>query len=641
MNKEQQLLFEKILSLAMRGKLVLWAGAGLSMEAGYPSGWGLSQILWDKLSNTEKYELQPISIEECNTSLSQISDYYINNGAKGKNSLLEILKEVFDKDPKHSESHEIIQKFAIIKTLITTNYDGVFEKTIPSIEVIRSAKDLARTKANSRKLIKIHGDLKEPKRIILTESDYSRLYSKNNSDPFWSKINVELTEKAVLFIGYGFNDGNVRNHIEMIQKKLKKHTLPKYLVAPRMSKAEQLKLKSYDIKYIDSEGIDFLRNLYEVWKLKGFRYFGMDEVPIDDLIQTFGSEGIALGITPKKGGGRFISFNPEPNMDKAFNLTFKFQNPDLERRITDWRRGLGSDELVIKKKDVEIINLKISDIVIGDKSTLSDYRFIRRGNQYNDIRIFFEDSGIEMERLSVRTHPYESDGLKIIVSNQDGHLEILIPEMNETGFPFSTTFKPKEPINSINGLLKWHEAIHALATGESFMLYSEDLPQGYRHPSGTASKNLEDISRNRLIFQVLKKVEDKFKVRFHNLKEKDIFNNDVLAQLQSFLELFNFQKINQDISKGLPLKNMENERKEKIFTLVEEAKKEGGFLIFEDEPNIVILLDRKINLGKKQMLIEKPLLVRPVTEKGTYFLKSENDIYFVMYDAFGLLNENK
>ena len=621
----QEQLLERILEMALKGKLILWAGAGLSMEAGYPSGGQLAELLWQRLPEVERNDLQ--------IDLLKVSDFFVHRNDKGRDELIVLLKEIFKKKDQKSESHDVIRKMEFFNTIITTNYDELFEDHIIGIQIIKNSKQLARSKSNARKLIKIHGDLNSPKKLVLTQGDYSKLYNINQQDPFWGKINVELTEKGVLFIGYGFNDPNVRGLFDFLHKKLKKHKNPKYLIAPGLSGSEKAKLDNYDIQYLDITGKDFLNRLYQEWKTKGFKYFGSEELNTDDLINSLKHEGIKINVSSAAKGGRIIQFNPES--DQEWKLTFCTRDKEVENRIAEWKKGLGSDYLNISQSSIDEADLKIGDFVVGSKNSIPDFKFIRTGIVYKKVRVVFENSGIELEDLEVKVFQYGEKGIRLIIKNQVASFEITIPRYSTRGFSYNGKFTPTEPCDSISGMLKWHEAIYALGNGESYKIFSRELPKGYRDANNGKSKNLEGLQRNRLIFQVLRKIEEKFAVRFFGLKEEDVFNEKTTNQLQRFLDLFRTNRSNWDISKGFPIKSVTGKAEEDIIPLIEGVK-EDGYLIIEHDSSSYEFLGQEISLGKKQVFITNPYLENSDSEPSIMLLKSKNNECFEFYEAFGL-----
>lgn len=626
MPSDQENLFEKILELALKDKLVLWAGAGLSMEAGYPSGWELTEMLWERLSEEEKKDL--------NKDLLKVSDRIVNRGNNGREELISILRDIFNIETKESESHKFIERMAFFKTIITTNYDDLFEDYIPGIQVIKTTKELTRINQNSRKLIKIHGDLNFTKRLVLSEADYAKLYEKDDKDPFWSKVRVELTEKSVLFIGYGLNDLNVRGLFDYLHRKLKKHKHPKYLIAPNLSDSEKAKLEKLEIVYLNKTGKDFLKELHQgAWQTKSHKYFGLPEVSPDSILHSMKGEGVPVKISLKPGGGKVIQYLPDP--EKPWKLTFNSKDLEMEKRIKEWQIGFGTDELIIPKDSVNEAYLKIGDFVVGDKSTLPDLKFVRKGKVYDKVRIVFENSRIELEDLEVRVFRFGEEGVRLVVKDQVASFEITIPRYSTRGFSYNGNFTPNDPCDSISGVLKWHEAIFALGNGEPYKIFSRELPKGHRDANDGKSKNLEGLERNRLIFQVLRNIEEKFSVRFSDLKQEDIFNKKTTDQLQGFLDLFRTNRVNWDISKGFPVKSVTGKTEEDLIPLVEGVK-EDGYLIIDENSSSFQFLGQEIFVGRKQIFITNPYLEESDSESGVMLLKSKNNECFEFYESFGL-----
>ena len=101
--------------------------------------------------------------------LLQVAEDIYNLKNCTKNYLIEILKKEFQKEPTSIETHEILAKIPQIKTIITTNYDDLFESTNKKLQVIRRSSDYSTTVSKNQNLFKIHGDLTDTKNIILTK----------------------------------------------------------------------------------------------------------------------------------------------------------------------------------------------------------------------------------------------------------------------------------------------------------------------------------------------------------------------------------------------------------------------------------------------------------------------------------------
>ena len=110
--------------------------------------------------------------------------------------------------------------------IITTNYDTLIEDEINNLQVVSKDEDLPYTSSN-RMLIKMHGDFKN-KNIVLKKSDYDN-YEKN-FQLISTLIKGLFTTNTILFIGYSYNDVNVKQIMNWIKEILKEETRKAFLV---------------------------------------------------------------------------------------------------------------------------------------------------------------------------------------------------------------------------------------------------------------------------------------------------------------------------------------------------------------------------------------------------------------------------
>jgi NAD-dependent SIR2 family protein deacetylase len=188
---------ERIFELIRKEEMILFAGAGLSLYAGYPSGNSLARIMYDNLTLTQRNAI------DFTPDLLKLAEDIYNLKSGNKNYLIEILKREFQKDPVSTEIHNILAKIPQIKTVITTNYDTLFETTNKNLEVIRRSSDYSIANLKKQQLFKIHGDLSDTKNIILTKSDYNNFFIENKDETvFWTAVKDRLASNHILFIGY-------------------------------------------------------------------------------------------------------------------------------------------------------------------------------------------------------------------------------------------------------------------------------------------------------------------------------------------------------------------------------------------------------------------------------------------------------
>ena len=179
-------------------KLVLFIGAGADVLSGLP--------LW---SEAIKEFCNHMSIDSDGADNLRIPQYYYNS--RGKKEYVELCRDIFcyKKELPINEIHRKIVDFNV-NTIITTNYTDFIEREMNNrghiYRAICQDKDLPYAK-NENLIIKMHGDF-EHDNFVLKEDDYLR-YS-DNFRLIETYIKSIIAKNVVLFVGYSFNDPDVK-----------------------------------------------------------------------------------------------------------------------------------------------------------------------------------------------------------------------------------------------------------------------------------------------------------------------------------------------------------------------------------------------------------------------------------------------
>jgi hypothetical protein len=234
-------------------KLVVFAGAGISYDAGVP-GWGT--LIDEMRSDIEipKEEKDYLRIAQMYYNDRQQKEYIekIRNILKHKKVKYNpIHEEIFNLNPEH---------------ILTTNYDDLLEQVIKRkslpFSIIKRDRDFPYAE-NTKHLVKIHGDLDDTD-IVLKEDDYID-YSINHPliEGFIKSVFVS---KIVLFVGYSFSDINLKMIIQNVRNILGKDFQNAYLLNldEDFHPAQKEYLKNKGVRVInyfsetDSEGQNFI-----------------------------------------------------------------------------------------------------------------------------------------------------------------------------------------------------------------------------------------------------------------------------------------------------------------------------------------------------------------------------------------------
>ncbi|HEX9941157.1 MAG TPA: SIR2 family protein [Thermoanaerobaculia bacterium] len=182
-----------------RGNGCIFVGAGLSAGAGLPS--------WMEL-------VKPLAaeIEACppDSSLTDIAQYYVN--VYGRRLLVDRLRAALDKyGIKPTEVHKVLATLPV-QHFFTTNFDGLLEAAFNQrkrpFHSIVNTEDVSFMDGSTVQLVKLHGDLDHPMSIIITAEDYEKELS--DGPRLADLLSHELRTRTVLFLGYSFNDIDLR-----------------------------------------------------------------------------------------------------------------------------------------------------------------------------------------------------------------------------------------------------------------------------------------------------------------------------------------------------------------------------------------------------------------------------------------------
>jgi hypothetical protein len=182
---------------------------------------------------------------------------------RSRKELISVLDKVFKKEPTNLTLHETVSKISQIQTIITTNYDKSFERAYRNdIFTIISDKEVPASIRNKVNLYKIHGDIDVPNSIVITKTDYSDYYKERKENLVWNEIRSLISKYSILFIGYSFEDSNVKSMFEEILGRLGDLHKDYYLITPNLpDHKKRYLLEKYSIHYIKMSAEDAISNI--------------------------------------------------------------------------------------------------------------------------------------------------------------------------------------------------------------------------------------------------------------------------------------------------------------------------------------------------------------------------------------------
>lgn len=212
---------EKIQKASRENRLVIFAGAGVSNNSGVPAWSSLINGLKDDLTGLVGTNVDDLKLAQLYKDKFKDPVYH--------DKIKELL---LDGKVATNPVHDAVMALSPTH-IITTNYDDLFEqefvKTYTQYSVVRQDEDLPSVKS-SKLLIKMHGDFALDN-IVLAESEY---YDYSRNFPLIrAYVQSLIASKTVLFIGFSFDDINLKYIMRELQSILEKHMQNVYMLTDK------------------------------------------------------------------------------------------------------------------------------------------------------------------------------------------------------------------------------------------------------------------------------------------------------------------------------------------------------------------------------------------------------------------------
>jgi hypothetical protein len=396
-------------------KLAIFVGAGVSKSSNLPD--------WNELITDIKKELKIGKNENDYLKISQL--FYLSCGEV---VYYQRLKEYFPDTVEPTNIQKLIFELKPAN-IITTNWDILLEKTANDngyiYDVISKDEDLVQSKLQQH-IIKMHGDFKD-NNIVFKEDDY--INYKENFPLIENYIKSILSTHTILFLGYSYNDINLKQITKWIQNNSKSMP-PMFLTVNKKDENQSKYLENFGIKTLvleDEKDFDFDsrtnklatflhnlntpdENLFDIENITDLEVVNyiyeklnpldvLDSILTQQIQSTLSNCGFVYEDTPKKKL-ILLEFYKEA-------LTFDI-NKDLREIYTKFRSILQKDKLednveyLIKKIFTLLKKSNVDGIVLSD-----DFSHPKKYLPFFD---FYKDIDYSIEKLcNFKFDDFEAD----------------------------------------------------------------------------------------------------------------------------------------------------------------------------------------------------------------------------------------
>jgi len=613
---------ERLFELIRKEEILLFAGAGLSIYAGYPSGKSLAESCYHNLTPSEQKEI------EFNSDLLKLTEDIFNIKNGNKNYLIEILKKEFKIDPISTETHKILAKIPHIKTIITTNYDTLFETTNNNLEVVRRSSDYSIVDSKKQHLFKIHGDLSDTKNIILTKSDYTNFFIEHKDETvFWTAVKDRIASNHILFVGYALEDVNVRSMFDKILNELGEMRKELFFVAPSINLATKRFLDRTGINFIESTGEDLINEIYEDLKLNYFPGLTKGNGTADTAFNFGLLNQIDLQISKRKNTLQIGKFSSLQGLGKT-EIKFNLELPDDKRDgILKALNGKSFDDVILDSETIKEFSHFFNGIRFTTEDNFKKFWIKKVPNIHGSFEFIFDDS-FELDNYKMDIfiiNPEENKfQMKIMFVDFTVTVEMIF---SDTNTQYKIEIIPNKLISSVKSGLNFYNLFSRITNNQKFtifkydkLFYTYDNRIQFEEDSFDAKFLLD-------YFQKLKKIEQHFTVKFSNIVWTEI-NKKTINTIIAFIE-----KKSQKVEfKGIELNEYDEQE---ISSMLKANANEWAFIYSNPEISCFNLHGLDFILGHQHHILDDVYIAnrQDIIDKKTTIveLKSKSNSMQIQY----------
>jgi hypothetical protein len=248
--KYLQFFPKPLLDDLVSGRWLPVVGAGMSLNARFPAS--KKMPLWPDLGKTLSEELSDFVP---NGTLDAISAY---QHEFGRAKLIERLTDILlIKDAVPGEAHNAFCSIPF-DIVCTTNFDFLLERQYERIpRYVYPVVDEDQLSVNGSTagtlLLKLHGDLHHPSRLIVTEEDYDGFLAKYPLIATY--LSNQLITKTALFVGYSLDDPDFRQIWNIVSARLGRTRRAAYAVIVNARPADITRFERRGVKVVNLPGL--------------------------------------------------------------------------------------------------------------------------------------------------------------------------------------------------------------------------------------------------------------------------------------------------------------------------------------------------------------------------------------------------
>lgn len=233
-----------------RREAFLFAGSGISLAAGLPSGVAFAEAMIQAVRQSDPtYAMSPVG-----SGLAAIA--YDLEATQGRQSVLDVTRDLLDPPQGLQPTDAHLHAVGLFDRIVTTNFDQLFEdaarrRDLQPTVVLGEPEDATLPPPT---IVKLHGSAEQPESLVITEREV--LLFDRTHPRLWSAVRDLLRSKPVVVVGSSLRDPSIVRLFEEAGE-----GVSGYFVGPSLSAVAPARLRSWNLECIEADADGFFESL--------------------------------------------------------------------------------------------------------------------------------------------------------------------------------------------------------------------------------------------------------------------------------------------------------------------------------------------------------------------------------------------
>lgn len=286
--------FDQLLNCLEKGNVVPFIGAGMSVAGRFPT-WKNHLRQQGKTAHIDSDHIEQLLTDgQYETVIAEIE------ANRGREVFIQEIRDVFNRTGSIPDAiWRVTELFS--DTIITTNYDRLIEQAYDTgkknaIQIINGMAAMEKPDSGKITIIKLHGDINNPAKCILSKNQYDLAYGTEVLDmeqPIPKLLSYYFKNSSLLFLGCSLNNDRTIEVFRAVKQQLGDEEIPQHFAIEQAPESlDQLAKRNEELArlgitgiWFEKERFDYVESMLSLAKDE-LRYRRMREVGLHDIENT-------------------------------------------------------------------------------------------------------------------------------------------------------------------------------------------------------------------------------------------------------------------------------------------------------------------------------------------------------------------